>query len=575
MIFGTPQFDAALDAILQPLAPHERICKQCSLSFHIYTEDIEFYQMLRVPPPTLCPLCRKKRRFAHLLRLPKFFKKKCEAPGHCEEVITIYPPNTPHRVYDFSYWYSDAWDATDFGFAYNPSEKFFPQFRRLFFAVPHLPLERDPKGVDVDYCLGGLGGNNNYICSMAYDTENAAFCIDARFSRDIFDCNLIAYSELCYESIAAYNCSRCVLIVSSSQCLDSAFLYDCKNCTSCFMSSNLRNRSYVFRNKQLTREEYGKEINTLSLNKRSVFQKQKKDFIELVNCSFHRFIQTRQTTDSVGDSLSECKNCYWVFRSEKSENVRYSDNVISVKDSMDVLNCKGELNYEGTVNAGANLRFSLSVRDSSFLEYSAEMNNCHYCFGCVGLKNKRFHIFNRPYEEKEYWKGVDDTKTRMLGTGEYGEFFPLSLGLAPYQNTYGQKDFPLSEEDAKHAGIPWYEEPPSHFPLNMKTLSASEVPDDVRNVQDDILECALICEKTGKPFRLIAPELSFYRRMSVPIPTVHPFERMMERVRFERQPRLFPSTCLKCGEKSYSAYNPEQQKNLKIYCEKCYLREMV
>lgn len=570
----TPQFDKALNENLEGLKPRDQKCNKCGESFSIREEDISFYRVLKVPPPTICPLCRKKRRFAHLVRLPKFFKRKCGALKHTEEIITIFPPETSHKLYDFSYWHSDAWDPTDLGFICDANALFFPQFQKLFFAVPHPPLERDPRGVGVDYSLGGLGGKNNYYCSMAYGTENAAYCIDARFSRDVFDCNLIAYSELCYESVASYNCSRCVSVVSSSQCLDSAFLYDCKNCSRCFMSSNLRNRSYVFKNGQLTKEEYEKKISTLLLNKRSVFQKQRKDFIELINHSLHRSLQTRHTTDSIGDSLSECRNCYWVFRSEKSENVRYSDNTISTKDSMDVLNCKGELNYEGVVNAGNNLRFSMYVRDSSFLEYSSEMYNCDYCFGCVGLKNKKFHIFNRPYSEEEYWRAVDEIKTTMLLNSEYGEFFPLGLGLIPYQSSFAQKNFPIMPEEAKKSYIPWYDEPETKIPEGMG-YKAAEAPEDIHDVSDEILEHAIICEKTGKPFRIVEEELSFYRRMKIPIPIIHPYQRMMERVKFENSQSLFPFTCPKCGEKSYSTYNLEQQKNLKIYCEKCYLREVV
>ncbi len=51
MISKTPQFDRALDAILKDLKPHDRQCKECNGAFHIFQEDIEFYQMLRVPPP--------------------------------------------------------------------------------------------------------------------------------------------------------------------------------------------------------------------------------------------------------------------------------------------------------------------------------------------------------------------------------------------------------------------------------------------------------------------------------------------------------------------------------------------
>ena len=30
-------------------------------------------------------------------------------------------------------------------------------------------------------------------------------------------------------------------------------------------------------------------------------------------------------------------------------------------------------------------------------------NNCSYCFGCVGLSKKDFHILNQPYDKQTYF----------------------------------------------------------------------------------------------------------------------------------------------------------------------------
>ena len=38
--------------------------------------------------------------------------------------------------------------------------------------------------------------------------------------------------------------------------IDSMFLYDCVNCQNCFMSSNLRNKQFIFRGHQLSKDEY-------------------------------------------------------------------------------------------------------------------------------------------------------------------------------------------------------------------------------------------------------------------------------------------------------------------------------
>ena len=128
----TPQFDEALNKILNNLAPHELLCKQCTKNFQIFAEDIEFYKMLRVPPPTLCPDCRMQRRLGwRISMLPIFYKKRCSVPGHKEDVITFHSSDSSVKVYDDQYYLSDAWDGLDFGRSYELKDSFFEQFCEL------------------------------------------------------------------------------------------------------------------------------------------------------------------------------------------------------------------------------------------------------------------------------------------------------------------------------------------------------------------------------------------------------------------------------------------------------------
>ena len=40
----------------------KRICQNCKKDFSIEIEDFNFYEKIKVPPPTFCPLCRVERR---------------------------------------------------------------------------------------------------------------------------------------------------------------------------------------------------------------------------------------------------------------------------------------------------------------------------------------------------------------------------------------------------------------------------------------------------------------------------------------------------------------------------------
>ncbi len=578
MISKTPKFDEALDKILKDLVPHERVCLECKQKFKVEAGDINFYRMFRVPPPTLCPKCRKIRRFGLLMRTPKFFKRPCSAPGHNENIVTIFPASSPHKVYDVNYWYSDSWEATSYGRSYNPGRKFFEQFKELFFNVPHLALERDITSINSEYSVGGRWGKNNYYFSGGFHSEDCSYGDDVRFSKFCVDCSRVWNCEFCYSCVGADRCSHCIFSIGSVQCLDSAFLYDCKNCNNCFLSSNLRNKSYFFENKQLSKQDYQAKIAGLNLGDRVVFQDLVRRFDGVYKNALHRSLWLTNTINCVGNGLNNCKDCFWAFDGPEGQNLRFVETFGGVKDIMD--SCydadKAEKIYEVVNGTGSsNVLFSLYIRASNGIEYSSECTNCQNCFACVGLKNKKFHIFNKPYSENDYWPLVDEIKLRMLNDGEYGELFSLSFGLFPYQASRGQKYYPISEKEAAERGIPWYLEPESQIPAGINLRDIQEIPSDIKNVDDSILNDAIRCETTGRPFKIIAEELKFYRHMNLPIPTKHPWQRIMERALFEHPFDLFPFVCPNCGEKSLSLYDEEKQKQFKIFCEKCYLNEVV
>jgi len=573
----TPKFDQALDAILKNLVPEERVCLECNQKFQIEKEDIDFYNMLRVPPPKLCPKCRQIRRLGMLMRVPKFFKRPCTAPGHTESVVTVFPPASPHKIYDLPYWYSDAWDPTSYGKPYNPSRKFFEQFKELFFDVPHIALERPVSVVNSEYSLGGLWGKNSYYTAGAFSSEDCSFGEEVRFSKFCVDCADIWYSEFCYACVCDDHCNRCVYVIDSVQCLDSYFLYDCKNCTNCFLSSNLRNKSYVFENKQLSKEEYQAKVAQINLGDRNIFKDMGHRFDSVLKNALHRSVWLTNTVNCVGDRLVNCKNCFQAFDGNNGENFRFVQSFSGAKDSMDMVYSadNAERIYETVMGTGgSDVFFGLYVRTGMYVEYSCECQNCQNCFACVGLRNKKFHIFNKPYSEDDYWKIVDDIKSKMLTDGEYGELFPLSLGFYPYQSSKVQKFYQVNQKLAREKGIPWYDEPESQVPEGIHLLDSSEIPSDIKNVDESILAVAIRCEVTGRPFKIVDHEFKFYKHMNLPIPTRHPWQRIMERYALGHPVELFPFVCPNCGEKSLSIYDEEKQKQLKIFCEKCYTREV-
>ena len=162
----------------------------------------------------------------------------------------------------------------------------------------------------------------------------------------------------------------------------------------------------------------------------------------------------------------------------------------------------------------------------------------------------------------------------MLATLEYGEFFPLKMSAVAYEDSSASIDFPLSEEEIARRGWHMKEREESDIDLSkMTVLKPQQVPDNISDVTDGILKTPIICERTGKPFRITPFELGFYRSMRLPIPTIHPLERIRDLLKFRRPFRLFRYPCSKCGKDMDTSFDPALK--YKVYCEQCYQQEVV
>ncbi len=137
-----------------------KICKHCSASFDITDKDLEFYQKIspifnwekfNIPAPTLCPDCRQQRRFS-FRNERKLYKRKCDATW--ENIISIYSPDKPYKIYNQDFWWSDKWDPMDYGIEFDFNKSFFEQFNNLFKEVPKRDVTKWTALVNCHYVIG-------------------------------------------------------------------------------------------------------------------------------------------------------------------------------------------------------------------------------------------------------------------------------------------------------------------------------------------------------------------------------------------------------------------------------------
>jgi len=254
-------------------------CQNCKKDFTIEPEDFNFYEKIKVPPPTFCPECRMQRRMVWRNERT-LYKRICDL---CKKnIIAMYDESAPFPVYCRECWYGDNWDASIYGREYDFSKTFFDQMKELSRVVPRLALWQRNL-INSDYTNMSAESKNVYLSVSIINSENIFYSKGADESREIVDSYNVKMSENCYENIQCeknYNCQYCVL---SRNCIDSYFLIDCVNCSNCIMSSNLRNKQFYIRNQQYSKESYFKLLLEINLESRQSRQKLLREFFQMCN----------------------------------------------------------------------------------------------------------------------------------------------------------------------------------------------------------------------------------------------------------------------------------------------------
>ena len=141
-----------------------RQCQNCKNQFTIEPDDFDFYQKLDVPPPTFCPNCRMQRRLA-FFNLTNLYRRPCDLCG--KDSVSMYAPEAPYRIYCPRCWWSDNWDAMEYGRDYDFSTPFFEQFNTLLHEAPLL-------GLSLDLQTAAISPYNNHAGHLKTDVGSNA-----------------------------------------------------------------------------------------------------------------------------------------------------------------------------------------------------------------------------------------------------------------------------------------------------------------------------------------------------------------------------------------------------------------
>ena len=543
-----------------------RVCNKCKEQFIVSEADLLFYekvspviggQRFEIPEPNLCAECRLQRRLAFRNQIYMHVRTDSRTSAR---IYSAHTAEAPFPVFDNDYWWGDSWDALEYGRPFDFTRPFFSQFDELQNKVPR--IARIAQFLEnTDYCNNAAQTKNSYLVFSVSHIEDSLYIESANYVKDCIDCTQVYSSELCYDCVECTDCYNLQNSQFCEHCSDSYYLFNCRGCHHCIGCANLRNKSYCIYNEQYSKDEFDRFLSKLKLSSHQAREELQESFWRLIHNTPRPHLIGSMIEDVSGNIIRESKNAHESFLVRRAQDCRFCFASIDLKDCYDLtfFGLNAELLYEcaGSGINTHNLQFCNECwNGSSNLLYCAFCSGCEHCFGCVGLKRKKFCILNKQYSETEYHEIVGKIVEHMRNTREWGEFFPLELSSIPYNLSLAHRYFPLTEDDANLQGLGWYTKNQID---SQSAIPAGELPDEL---PDSNVPIVVLSELSGKPFRITSEEILRYRQFCIPLPRLTYDERMQERARHLGGIRLHDRDCRRSEQQIRTVWSETSVKDV-------------
>lgn len=522
-----------------------RICKVSWREFSITQKDTKFYKKIapkfgdyiaEIPFPTLCPEERMKRICA-FRNQRKLYRRECNASQR--QIISMYRPDNWYVIYDQKIRRWDSREWVEYGREFDFTKTFTEQFDKLMKVVPRMNLINDYRlQTNSEYINMSGAAKDCYLIAESDSCENCSYSTIIWNCKNCFDCWFIDQSSTCYECFYANGCSQCKYSSKIENSNNLLFCEEIKWSQYCFMCFWLENQSYCILNKQYSKPEYDDII------------KKYLDTYTIDQLKWYYFARKEEHGYMIDSWWIWNENVVWKFNtySKDSENLTFCSNVrdcknmLEVRDASDCYDYLSRWENSSQIYQAHNLwRNCYKVFFSEFCRW--ECNNILYSdlcvlwntnlFWCVGLRNKSYCIFNKQYTKQEYEALVPRIIEHMKETWERWEYFDPSLSPFAYNETVAQEYYPISK---KKAIVQWFKRSDyqSPTPKSWNITPADQLPKTIDEVDDSILQTAIVCEVTWKLYRIQSKELAFYRKYAIPVPRKHPDQRHLERLEMRK-----------------------------------------
>ena len=506
----------------------KKSCKITNKKFEITEKDLEFYEKMGVPVPTLCPEERQRRRLAWQ-NMSSLYHRECDATW--KKLISNYSADKIFPVYEKNYWFWNENNTLDYWMDFDFEKSFFEQFKHLQNKVPRFSIQQQEPMENSQYCNFASNCKNCYLIFDSDFCENCLYSNVLKNSENTLDCTYCYDMQNSYFSKNCENGYKLFFSSNSINCSESYFLKNCTNCNFCFGCVGLENQKYNIFNKQYSKQDYLEKIESFKLWKNSRITEMQKFFKEHIKKFPEKKLEWRQNENVSWNYIYHSKNITESYHIKDCEDVSYSSSIWKAKNCMDTTsfweNIENIYEWSTIWLNSSNIMFCFTaVLNSNNLLYCDTAYSSNNCFGCIWIQNEEYCILNKQYSKEEYQKMLPKIISHMKKTWEWWEFFSINNSPFWYNETLAQDFFPLSKSEILKKWYSYKEEEKSGIYNWEKYI----IPDDIIDLEKEILTKILSCNKCEKNYKLTELEYNFYKKNNLPVPRNCPNCRKLERI---------------------------------------------
>jgi len=588
-------------------------CIYCGENFIITDLEQDLLEKHRFKNPEHCPTCNFKILNSYFNDKHLYHRVDSQT---WKKIVSIYSPEYDWKVIEANNYKKFILDDWWFFFKKEISDDIFKDFAELnkIFPKPSRFIYSWLENADFSSHVGWA--KNLYLSYCVFtDCENIFHSFRVLgWCRNVFSSYNIVWSSNVYNSRNIWDSHNISFSDTIKNWSNILYSRDMVSCNDCIFSCNQINSKYKIFNKQYSKEEYlilEKEIiNKLNWNQKNELISNYEKFLksEFIEETISMNNNEKVVSDTVYDSKNSF-NCFTWNWLENCINVMTSwdksdDTIINVINSVESgVNCENAIWSNSFWVNLYNIFFSFSISlECKNIYYSADLETCEEMMFCVWLKNKKYCILNKQYEKEKYFELKEKVIDKLVSENKWWNTLGLEFKNFPYNDTLSYDYFKINKiinfdksetivdknaiwtitilEDKFLSDaildLWWKEKIKIKFrtknkeiniPENASTIKTDELP-EISKADKSILDKVIICEESGRPFRIIEQELDFLKKKWFPLPRIHHELRIEKLVNSRPFGELFSQKCDKCWEDNPSVF--KEKPDYKLYCEWCY-----